>query len=144
MLNSHGLPRIEQLTPKQKKVWGEGTIVIPAPIEVNKEMQKVPKGKLTTINTIREVLAKKHRATISCPIVTGISANISAYAAEEERKDGKKRITPWWRTLKSNGELNEKFPGGINNQMRLLKAEGHGFILKGKRTLVQDWEKYLA
>jgi hypothetical protein len=42
------------------KRWGTGTVVIPAPIEVDEFMRKVPSGKLTTINEIRAALAKKH------------------------------------------------------------------------------------
>ena len=37
---------------------------------------------------------------------------------------GRKRITPFWRTLKSTGELNPKYPGGIAAQARRLRAEG--------------------
>ena len=33
--------------------WGTGTFVIPAPLEVDAIMRKVPKGKLITINEIR-------------------------------------------------------------------------------------------
>ena len=68
---------------------------------------------MITINQIREKLATRHKATIACPIVTGILARISAGAAGEDEMDGKKRITPYWRTLKSNGELNPKYPGRI-------------------------------
>ena len=41
-----------------------GTVVIPAPIEVDEIMREVPKGKLITINEIRALLASKHKATI--------------------------------------------------------------------------------
>jgi hypothetical protein len=76
-------------------------------------MKRVPKGKLTTINEIRRKLAKKYKTTTACPIVTGIFAWISANAAEEDIKDGRKKVTPYWRTIKSDGKINEKYPGGI-------------------------------
>ena len=138
---SHGLPKVEKITAKMAKRWGTGTVAIPAPIEVNEIMKKVLKGKVITINEIRTAIAKKHKATIGCPITCGIFAWISAYAAEEEKAQGKKDITPWWRTLKGNGELNEKYPGGINNQKKLLKKEGHKITQKGKKYLVEDYEK---
>jgi len=75
--------------------------VIPAPMEVDEIMRQVPEGKLITINEIRSILAKKHNATIGCPITTGIFAWIAANAAEEARMEGKKSITPYWRTLKT-------------------------------------------
>ena len=74
-------------------------------------MRKVPKGKLTTINEIRSALARKHRVDVGCPITTGIFAWIAANAAEEAAADGAKRVTPYWRTLKTGGELNPKYPG---------------------------------
>ena len=53
-------------------------MVIPAPIEVDEIMRGVRKGKLTTIDQIREKLAEKHRVTIACPLTTGIFAWIAA------------------------------------------------------------------
>jgi len=138
------LPRIEKITLKQSKLWGEGTIVIPAPIEVDTVMKKIPKGKLTTINDIREYLAWKHGATIGCPITTGIFANIAAHAAEEEELEGKKRITPYWRTLKKGGEINDKYPGGVEAQIKKLEGEGFNVIIKGKKAKIVDYQKFLA
>jgi len=77
-----GLPKVEKITEKMSKKWGTGTVAIPAPIEVDAIMKGVPKGKLVTINEIRAALAKKHGATIGCPITTGIFAWIAANAAE--------------------------------------------------------------
>lgn len=142
--DSKEMPKVEKITGKMSKRWGIGTIVIPAPIEVDEIMKKVPKGKLVTISEIREALAKKHKATIACPLTTGIFANIAARAAEQEREMGKKRITPYWRTLKTGGLLNEKYPGGTENQKKLLEKEGHKVIQKGKKYLVLDYEKALA
>ena len=119
-----GLPRVEEITDKMSKRWGEGTVVIPAPMEVNEIMRKVPEGKLVTINEIRVALAKKHGATIGCPLTTGIFAWVAANAAEEERQKGEKNITPYWRTLKTGGVINPKYPGGVEAQKKLLEKEG--------------------
>ena len=125
------------------KRWGTGTVVIPAPIEVDEMMKKVPKGKLITINEIRSALAKKHNATIGCPMTTGIFAWIAANAAEEQRQQGKEDITPYWRTLKTGGVINAKYPGGVEGQKKLLEKEGHQVIQKGKKYVVVDYEKSL-
>ena len=140
----HGLPKVEKITGKMSKRWGTGTVAIPAPREVNEIMKKVPKGKVITINEIRKTIAKKHKATIGCPITCGIFAWISAQAAEEEKAQGKKDITPWWRTLKGEGVLNEKYPGGVENQRNLLEKEGHKIIQKGKKYIVVDYQKSLV
>lgn len=135
LADSKDLPKVVKIEGKMSARWGTGTVVIPAPIEVAQIMNKVPKGRLITVNEIRAYLAKRHKATIGCPITTGIFAWIAANAAREEYEAGKKEITPYWRTLKTGGELNPKYPGGIANVSKLLQAEGHKVYQKGKRFL---------
>jgi hypothetical protein len=137
--DSKGLPKTGRVEGKMTSRWGTGTMVIPAPLEVDELMHRVPKGKLVTINELRAALAKKHKVDIACPITTGIFAWIAANAAEETR--GK---NPYWRTLKTGGQLNEKYPGGIPALRRKLQAEGHKVIQKGKRYLVADFERSLT
>ncbi len=147
LYDSKDLPKIVKSDDKKCKRWGmkEGdTMVVPAPIEVDEIMKKIPKGKLITINEIRKILAKKHNATIACPLTTGIFVRIAAEAAVEAEQEGEKNITPYWRTLKAGGVLNEKYPGGIEKQKKLLEDEGHKIIQKGKKFLVVDFEKKLV
>lgn len=141
--DNKGLPKVEEITDKMSKRWGTGTVAIPAPKEVDEIMRQVPRGKVTTINEIRAALARKHGATIGCPITTGIFAWITAHAAEEAAVEGEKNITPYWRTLKSGGELNEKYPGGVDGVKAILEAEGHTVIQKGKKSVVADFEEVL-
>ena len=138
------LPRVVEITGKMSTRWGTGTVVIPAPREVDEIMRSVPRGKLITINQIRERLAKRHSATIGCPITTGIFASIAARAAEEAKAEGEKNITPYWRTLKVGGTLNEKYPGGVDAQATRLREEGHTIEAKGKKVRVKDFEKKLV
>jgi len=142
--DSKDLPRVEKITDKMSKRWGTGTVVIPAPMEVDEMMRRVLEGKLITINEIRVALAKKHGATIGCPMTTGIFAWIAANAAEEQRQKGEKDITPYWRTLKTGGVINPKYPGGVEAQTKLLEKEGHEVVQKGKKYVVVDFEKSLA
>lgn len=125
------LPKVIQIEGRMSRKWGGGTCAIPAPREVDELMRRVPKGRVTTINHLRDAIAKKHGATMGCPITTGIFAWIAAHAAEEARAEGVKRITPWWRVLKEGGKLNPKYPGGVMVQAKLLRAEGHK-LLPGK------------
>lgn len=138
-----GLPKVEEITEKMSKRWGGGTVIIPAPREVDDFMKKVPRGKIITINQIREALARRHHATIGCPITTGIFAWIAANASEELRQKGEKETTPYWRTLKAGGIINPKYPGGVERQRGLLEEEGHTIIQKGKNFIVVDYEKSL-
>lgn len=141
--NSRDLPKVEVIPDRMSKRWGTGTIVIPAPLEVDELMRRVPEGKLVTVNGLREALAKKHNATIGCPMTTGIFAWVAANAAEEQRQNGVEDITPYWRTLKSGGEVNSKYPGGVDGVKALLQAEGHKVVQKGKKHKVVDYEKLL-
>ena len=143
LADSKGLPKVEKITEKMSKRWGTGTVVIPAPMEVDEMMRRVPEGKLVTINEIRVALAKKHKATIGCPMTTGIFAWVAANAAEEQRQEGKRDITPYWRTLKTGGVINPKYPGGADGQKKLLEKEGHRVIQKGKKHVVVNYEKSL-
>lgn len=62
---------------------------------------------------------------------------------QDQRSDDE---TPYWRTLKANGELNEKYPGGMEAQKEKLEAEGHTIIQKGRKNIkyfVKEYENVL-
>jgi hypothetical protein len=61
---SKGLPFVEPIPPKMTRTWGTGTLCVPAPLEVDEIMRSVPEGKLITVNQIREIVARRHGATI--------------------------------------------------------------------------------
>jgi hypothetical protein len=143
LADAKDLPKVEPITGKMSTRFGEGTVAIPAPSEVDAIMKKVPRGKLITINEIRVRIAEKHDATIACPITTGIFAWIAAHAAEEAAAEGETKITPYWRTLKLGGELNPKYPGGLAQLREKLEDEGHSIVTKGKRLFVKDYESRL-
>lgn len=144
LADDKGFPKIVKIEPRQEKIWGKGTIVIPKPREVDAMMKKVPKGKLITINQIRKKLAKKHQATIGCPICTGMFARIAAEVGQEDIAEGKSNPTHYWRTLKEGGVINEKYPSSLEGQKKLLQAEGHQVIKKGKKYLVKNYQKKLV
>ena len=137
---------------KPKKSWRDKlatskdlpkTMVIPAPCEVDELMKQVPRGRLVTINELRAALAAKHKVNFACPLTTGIFSWIAAHAAAETEAEGAKRITPFWRTLKTGGDINPKYPGGAEGVAKRLRAEGHKIVAKGKRTFVADHEEKL-
>jgi alkylated DNA nucleotide flippase Atl1 len=144
LADSKDLPRVQVIPDRMKAKWGDGTLVIPAPKEVDELMRRVPKGKVTTINHIRAALAKKHGATIACPITTGIFAWLAANAADEIATERPRaRVTPYWRTLKTGAILNEKYPGGVARQKQRLRSEGHRISKKGKHQVVVDLDQSL-
>ena len=139
---SGNLPKVEKFDdPKKIERYKTHSMVIPAPFEYDELMKKIPKGKLITIDRLMAQMAKKHKAGCACPMTAGIFVNIAAHASEERAG---KNETPWWRTLKKDGRLNEKFPDGIDGQKTRLEAEGHTVMQKGKRCLVENYEKKLC
>jgi hypothetical protein len=104
---------------------GKGRMVIPRPLDVDALIRRVPKGKLVTVLQLRQELARQSQVDVACPLCTGIFVRIAAEAAEEERRAGKKAITPYWRVISSEGRLNPKLPGGADAQRRALVGEGH-------------------
>jgi hypothetical protein len=143
LADSKGFPKVAEVCGRMSTRWGKGPMVIPAPIEVDALMKQVPKGRLVTINELRAALALKHKANFACPMTTGIFSWIAAHAAAEAAAEGAKRITPYWRTLKSGGELNPKYPGGIASLGKLLRKEGHKLTQRGKRCFVADYQQAL-
>ena len=64
----------------------------------------------------------------------------------EEKAAALQRHLEFFNTLKANGELNEKYPNGIEAQKEKLEAEGHTIVQKGRKNIryyVKDYEKVL-
>ena len=139
-------PRVVDTPPKMQRMFGPGRMLIATPALVDALMRKPSPGQIITVNQIRERLAEDFGADSTCPLTTGIFVRIAAEAAEECRHLGREDTTPYWRTLKSDGSLNEKLPGGVEAQARRLREEGHtidpGTGRKPPR--VRDFEKRLV
>jgi alkylated DNA nucleotide flippase Atl1 len=119
------------------------TVVLAPPLEVDQIMRRIPKGKLITIYEICKELALKYNAKFCCTLTTGIFITIAANAAKEDMDNGKKNVTPYWRTLKMEGVLNDKYPGGIEVQRKFLEKEGFKIITKGKTHFVNNFKEYI-
>ena len=138
-----GMPKIQIVTDKAtiQKYGGEKMFFAP-PITYDQIMRAVPFGKVLTVGSIRQYLAKKNNADFTDPMTAGIFVSIAAWASYQRCEDK----TPYWRTLKADGELNSKYPGGIEAQKEMLEAEGHTIIQKGRKNIkyyVKDYETSL-
>ena len=143
LLDSKDMPKIRILTdPASIEKYGGSRMYFAPPVDYDAVMKKIPFGKLITVGKIRETFARKSGANFTDPITAGIFVSIAAWASFQ--RDGDE--TPYWRTLKANGELNEKYPGGALAQKEKLEAEGHTVIPRGRtniRYYVKDYEKSL-
>ncbi len=144
MLNdSKDMPKFQMITDEKSiQKYGGDRMYFAPPIDYDRVMRLVPRGKLLTVGMIREYFARRSGADFTEPITAGIFVAIAAWASFQRKDDE----TPYWRTLKANGELNAKYPGGIEAHRELLESEGHTVIQKGRtniRYYVKDYEKSL-
>ena len=139
----NGMPKIQIVTDQAtiQKFGGERMYFAP-PIAYDALMRAVPRGKVITLGEIRAHLARQNGADFTDPITAGIFVSIAAWASAQRAGDE----TPYWRTLKAGGELNPKYPGGVQAQRERLEAEGHTVLRKGRKHLryyVKDYQKVL-
>lgn len=137
------MPKIKVLTDQKtiEKYGGEKMYFAP-PLTYDELMKRIPKGKIITVTAIRAYLANINQADFTEPITAGIFVSIAAWASSQRETE----LIPYWRTLKANGELQAKFPGGIDYQKGKLEEEGHTVIQRGRKNIryyVKDYETVL-
>ena len=130
--DSKDMPKVQIVTdPGTIKKYGGERMYFAPPMDYDRAMRQVPEGKLTTITDIRARFARENGADFTEPITAGIFVSIAAWASFQRGTDE----TPYWRTLKAGGELNPKYPGGIEAQRERLEAEGHTVIVRGRKNV---------
>lgn len=141
--NGKDMPKIQLISDEKTiKKYGGRKMLLAPPLYYDELMKKVPQGKLLTVGQMREYLAGQNGADFTDPMTAGIFVNIVAWASYQRDDE----ITPYWRTLKSDGELNAKYPEAIELQKKLLEAEGHTVVSKGVKNIryyVENFEDSL-
>ena len=139
-----GMPKIQILTDEASiQKYGGNRMYFAPPLAYDRIMKTIPYGKVVTVGEIRAYLARTNGADFTDPITAGIFVSIAAWASFQRTGNE----TPYWRTLKAGGELNPKYPGGIDAQKEKLEAEGHTIIQKGRKNIrfyVKDYEKVMV
>lgn len=139
----NGMPKIQIVTDQATiQKYGGDRMYFAPPIAYDALMRAVPRGKVITLGEIRAHLARQNGADFTDPITAGIFVSIAAWASAQRAGDE----TPYWRTLKAGGELNPKYPGGVQAQRERLEAEGHTVLRKGRKHLryyVKDYQEVL-
>ena len=139
----NGMPKIQVIDDERSiKKYGGSRMYFAPPADYDLIMKQIPEGMVTTVGEIRKFFAAESGADFTDPITAGIFVSIAAWASFLRDNDK----TPYHRTLKAGGELNPKYPGGVEAQKTLLEAEGHTIIKKGRTNIkyyVQDFENVL-
>lgn len=137
------MPKIQIITDEKSiEKYGGNRMYFAPPADYDAVMKRVPFGKVITVEKIREYFAAQNNADFTEPITAGIFTSIAAWASFQRGENE----TPYHRTLKDGGELNPKYPGGIEVRKLRLEAEGHTIIQKGRTNLryyVKDYENVL-
>lgn len=137
------MPKFQTITDRASiEKYGGDRMYFAPPMDYDEVMRRVPYGKVVTVGAIREYFARKSGADFTDPITAGIFVSIAAWASFQRGTDE----TPWWRTLKAGGELNEKYPGGAPAQKAKLESEGHTVVRRGRKNIryyVKDYEAAL-
>lgn len=104
---------------------GRGRMLLPTPLLVAEEISTIPPGQLRTMSALRDQLARRFDAALTCPLMTGIFYNLVAGATEERIAAGAPPLAPYWRVVRDDGSLSPKTPDGPERQAEHLRAEGH-------------------
>lgn len=141
--NSKDMPKFQTITDEKSIAkYGGNRMYFAPPVDYDAVMKRIPYGKVVATGDIRAYFAKQNGADFTDPITAGIFVSIAAWASHQRMEDE----TPYWRTLKANGALNAKYPGGVLAQKARLESEGHTIVQRGRTNLkyyVQDYQNAL-
>ncbi|WP_315832470.1 hypothetical protein [Bradyrhizobium prioriisuperbiae] len=101
-------------------------MLVPSPRIVADFIARIPAGESMDVRTLRERLARRYKAEVTCPITTGFHLRTVAEAALEARSRGAAltEITPFWRVLDEHAPTTEKLSCGTAFVKKLRRREG--------------------
>jgi hypothetical protein len=137
--------KVVEIPAEMLDQYGQGTMLIPRPLDIQALIQQIPECKLLTVRGLMDRLAVDAGTDTTCPMTTGIFLRIVAEVAELDRADDNP-VAPYWRVLKKGGKLNPKFPGGAVAHAKKLEAEGHEITRNqhGAPAKVTDYDAAVA
>ena len=101
-------------------------MLVPSPRIVAEFIAKIPHGTSMDVRSLRERLARRYRAQVTCPITMGFHLRTVAEAALEARRSGKAltEITPFWRVLDEHAPTTAKLSCGVSFVTTMRRREG--------------------
>ena len=137
-------PWAEKLRPEMQHeiapdAKGRGQMLFPTPMLVAEEISTIPRGSLMAMSDLRLRHARRFKADLVCPLMTGIFYNLVAGAAEEQLTAGTTPLAPYWRVVLDDGTLSPKTPAGPEIQAKRLREEGHAITKRGAKLKVSDF-----
>ena len=128
--------KIETIPETMEKFFGcSGKMIKPSPETVKSLVRKIRKGKVVTLEQLREKLASDFDVQSACPASTTKALKILS-------KESKPIC--YWRVVKKKGELISQFPGGVESHAELLEKDGLEIDLSKKNPIVVAYEEKLG
>lgn len=114
-------PKVKRIEKDFADIPAGAKMFIATPMIIDNYLRQIPKGKSTTLQTMRKDLAHEYQADYTCPVTTGIFLRIVSEAAHEQLQNGKPTtaVAPFWRVVDENSPLAKKLSFGcdfIKNQ----------------------------
>lgn len=124
--------KIEEIPTTMEAFLGcSGKMVKPSTHAVKELVKKIRKGKVITVDQLRDKLAKDFHVQTACPASTTKALRI---LSKEEYP------ICYWRVIKKKGELIPQFPNGVKGHALLLEKEGFEIDLTRKVPVVIEYE----
>lgn len=100
-------------------------MLIATPKIVDAYVRQIPKGKSSSLATMRKDLAAEYGADYTCPVTSGIFLRIVAEAAHKQIEKGLavSKATPFWRIVDPKSPLNTKLSFGPKFVSDMRKKE---------------------
>jgi 6-O-methylguanine DNA methyltransferase, DNA binding domain len=115
---------------------GAGKMLLPGPATVAALIEKTPAGRLITTSLLCQKLARQFNVRGTCPVTT--QKALEAIAHDPGAK------VAYWRVVRANGGLINRFPGGAEGQAERLRKEGFTLDRKGKTPKVTNFRESLV
>lgn len=130
---------IVSIPKTMEKYFGcSGKMLKPSPDTVASLINRIPEGRVVTMDALCKKLAKKFKTQVACPATT--EKSLCAAASESIVRNTR---LPYWRILKKSGALIPKLPGGIQGQAECLIREGHVIVPVSKSKGLKNPERVL-
>ena len=127
---------IDTIPKSMEKFFGcAGKMVKPSVATVKEAIKKIRKGKLVTVDQVREKLARDFGVQTACPASTTKALQLLSKES---------RPVCYWHVVKKDGELISKYPNGVDGHASLLKKEGFKIDNSKKTPLVVGYESKLS
>ena len=128
--------KIETIPKTMEKFFGcSGKMVKPSTDTVKEVVRKIKKGKLATLEQLREKIASDFGVETTCPAST--TKALQALSQES-------RPVCYWRIVKKKGELISIFPEGVEGHASLLEKEGFEIDFSKKNQVVVGYDTKLT